>query len=225
MVEANAKTLRPLVKPALRAAAAEHAWRPAKGGAFTADPSVVSPPLVTLLDPLLEGDAYGGLRFGLSVWVTAPEAEAEASAFGHDALPDDPFLDQGGWAVFSTSAGSLTDAPANERHWLVTDTDDVEPVVEDWAAVLGGPAAEWVAARSSVDRVVAAAAADPQASARHPFAVRLIPLMALRLGRADAARLVIGASERGMDDSPERIAEFERRLAAAHPEYGPLQRS
>jgi hypothetical protein len=225
MVEANAKTLRPLVKAAVKTALGSRGWEPIRSGRFAAKPEIVQPPLRALLDPDIVGDAYGGLRIGLSITLTDPIAEQEASTYGLDALPADPYLELGEWALAYTSAPMPDPTNRSYRHWLIVDTDDVQSTVDEWASVIDGPMHEWLILRNSEDQLLDTVAAAPDRIRRHPFATRLIALIALRTDRVDLARLLIAQYERGMDDTPDRIAEFERQLAAHHPEYGPLQRT
>lgn len=225
MVEANAKTLRPLVKAAVKTALGPRGWEPVRGGRFAARPEIVQSPLRALLNPDIVGDAYGGIRIGLSISLSDPIAEKEASEYGLEALPTYPYLELGEWSLAYKSAPMPDPANRSYRHWLIVDTDDVQSTVDEWASVLDGPMHEWLLQWNSEHQLLDTVTAAPDLAQRHPFATRLIALIALRTDRVDLARLLIAQHERGYYDTPDRIAEFERQLAAHHPEYGPLQRT
>ena len=182
----------------------------------------MEPPLQALLPIRVDTDRYGLVRIAGAVEVVCDEV---VDAYG--TAPDEAlslgqkiYRDQGMYPLAAQPFKRLSDAPRNVPfEWTASDPVTGAQAVEDFFGFIDGPVRRWLAGRSTVAGVRAAADADDHRG-RLPEIVRNMAVFDVLRGEPAAAhdRLQRYAeSPSAESDSPEQVEAFRLWLATIQP--------
>lgn len=224
---ATAKELRPVLLDALRAGFADRGWVPRKRSKGVFQLAIPGTELVVEWDTAPEGYKYGGMLFGGSGGVLAPEVSAELLTFPGDIWPEPtrglPPEDRASWArLAGTTSGRLLGPRGSLRTWTVQSDTDLEAAVAEFFAMIDGPGVRWIRSVTPVGTLLDWAVWGRGRAALPEDQAELVALIALHHDRPAVARAVLETS-RARSTEPEVIDAFVRELEARQP--GALSRA
>jgi hypothetical protein len=226
------KKIKSALRQALKSNFWERGWRPKQGdpGTFLAPDFVVAAPLELHCRIDMDSDTYGGARFTARASICAAEVTELLLTFDWSSMPSmlTRWGEEGlrlGLSIAGNTAGGLVDPLGNYQRWVVRVDSELNAAVTDFFRMVDGPLLAWASELNDVSRLLAALATEENNRRLDSVSVRTLATLALIHDRPDLAREVVASYQLpGLGDDTDRLARFERELAARFPAYGPLQK-